>query len=72
MMKVSIFDPEKRAAAKQASRDDDARRLAAGEISKEELRRRNGFFSALFEGERAGQWEMVAIGGKPLVKVPKA
>ena len=66
--KISSFDPDKRAAAKQAARDEDTRRLAAGEISKEELRRRNGFFSALFEGDNTGRWEMAAIGGKDIVR----
>lgn len=59
---IHKLDPKARAAAKQASRDEDARQLAAGEISKEVLKRRNGFFSAL----DMSKFEMVAIGGKPL------
>lgn len=59
---MDTFDPKKRAAAKQASRDEDARKLAAGEITPQELRKRNGFFSAL----DVRKWVMVAIGGKPI------
>jgi len=40
---METFDPKKRAAEKQASRDEDARRLAAGEVTQEELRRENSF-----------------------------
>lgn len=59
---MNTFDPQKRAAEKQASRDEDARQLAAGEITPQELRKRNGFFSAL----DFRKWVMVAIGGKPI------
>jgi hypothetical protein len=41
------FDPEKRAEQKQASRDDDARRLASGEVTREQLRRENSVFSGI-------------------------
>lgn len=59
---MNTFDPKKRAAEKQASRDEDARQLAAGEVTHAELRKRNGFFSSLdFK-----KWVMVAIGGKPI------
>ena len=36
------FDPKERAREKQRSRDEDARALASGEKSREELRRENG------------------------------
>jgi hypothetical protein len=39
------FDPEQRAREKQASRDEDARALASGEKSREQLRRENGAFA---------------------------
>ncbi len=39
------FDPEERAREKQRSREDDARALASGEKSREELRRENGHFA---------------------------
>lgn len=38
---VSELDSQKRDVEKQAARDEDARQLAAGEISKEDLRHRN-------------------------------
>lgn len=40
------FDVEERRAEKQKSRDEDARRLAAGEVTKDELGRENGLFSS--------------------------
>lgn len=65
---VLKLDQEARAAAKQASRDEDARRLLSGEISNDELRRENSFLGAL----DVSMLRMVAIGGKPLAsKVPK-
>ncbi len=42
-----VLDPEQRRREKQASRDEDERALAAGEITEEELGRRNFMFSAL-------------------------
>lgn len=39
------LNSKKRAAEKQASRDEDARRLAAGEVSREQLSKENGSFS---------------------------
>lgn len=56
------LDQKARAAAKQASRDDDARCLAAGEITEQELRRENLFFGAL----DMSRLRIVAIGGKPV------
>jgi hypothetical protein len=41
------FNASERALQKQASRDEDARRLAAGETTRAELRMRNGFFSSI-------------------------
>lgn len=59
---VSELDSQKRDAEKQAARDEDARQLAAGEISGEDLRRRNSFFRPL----TLSNFKMVAIGGKPI------
>ncbi len=41
------LDVEKRRQEKQASREADARALASGEKSREQLRRENGVFSGL-------------------------
>ncbi len=62
--KISHFDPAERARQKQASRDEDARRLAAGEITRSELRRENGMVS----GMDLSNASIVAIGGKKLAK----
>jgi len=43
-MDQGLFDPEQRALEKQASRDDDARALASGEKSREQLRLENSAF----------------------------
>ncbi|MNU45052.1 hypothetical protein D3C71_338900 [compost metagenome] len=59
---VSELDGQKREAEKRASRDEDARQLAAGEISGDDLRHRNSFFRSL----DISNFKMVAIGGKPL------
>jgi hypothetical protein len=42
----SVFDPAARAAEKQASRDRDASMLESGEITREELARKNVFLPA--------------------------
>ena len=42
-MSNAIYDPAQRAAEKQASRVEDARALASGEKSREQLRRENQF-----------------------------
>ena len=39
------FDPKERAREKQRSREEDARALASGEKSREQLQRENGHFS---------------------------
>jgi hypothetical protein len=39
------FDPEERAREKQASREEDARALASGEVSRQDLARANGAFA---------------------------
>jgi hypothetical protein len=44
-MALPIYSPDERAREKQASRDEDERRLAAGEVSREQLRRENGRFA---------------------------
>jgi hypothetical protein len=41
------LDPQERAREKQRSRDEDARALASGEKSLEQLRRENGHFAHL-------------------------
>ena len=45
MVRIRRLDPEQRAREKQAARDEDARRLAAGEITVAELAKENGFFA---------------------------
>lgn len=42
MIPGASYSPEERAREKQRSRDEDARALAAGEKSREDLRRENG------------------------------
>lgn len=51
-----------RARQKELSRARDAARLAAGEVSPDQLKRENHFFSAL----PIKRYKMVAVGGKPL------
>lgn len=46
-MKEGYFDARERAREKQASRDEDQRQLDTGEITREALAKRNGFFSSL-------------------------
>ena len=46
-MDEQYFDPKKRAEEKQAARDENQRKLDSGEITVEELRRKNGHFSSL-------------------------
>jgi hypothetical protein len=59
--KIGYFDPAERAREKQESRDRDAARLKAGQISAAELNRENDFFASLpIENS-----EIVAIGGRP-------
>jgi hypothetical protein len=53
------FDPLERAREKQASREEDARALAAGEKTREQLKRENGHF--VFP-----RVEISARGSKPL------
>lgn len=43
------YDPKQRAAEKQAARDEDARALANGEVTVEELRQRNGLIRGKFK-----------------------
>ena len=58
------FDPIERAREKQLSRDRDAGRLAAGEVSALELRRENGIGSHL----PLSRYQMVAIGGRSILR----
>jgi hypothetical protein len=51
-----------RAAEKQASSDEDADRLARGEITGAELRVENNFFASL----DMSRFKIVAIGGRPI------
>ena len=62
---VEILDPVARAAEKQASRDADAARLAAGEITPAELARENSFFGSL---DLSG-FRIAAIGKTPIEDV---
>ena len=45
VMPPVVFDPEQRAHEKQASREEDARALESGEVSREDLARANGAFA---------------------------
>ncbi len=47
MVKISYYDPKERALEKQRSREQDDADLKSGKITKEELSKRNGFFSSL-------------------------
>jgi hypothetical protein len=58
------FDPVERAQEKQLSRDHDAARLAAGEISAVDLRCQNGIGSHL----PLSRYRMVAIGGRSILR----
>lgn len=51
-----------RAQQKQLSRDDDAIRLQSGQVSADEMKQRNSFFSAL----PVKKYKVAAIGGKPV------
>ena len=44
---VAFYDPAERATEKQRSRDADARRLAAGDVTRKELARENSPFAGL-------------------------
>jgi hypothetical protein len=59
-MKPGHYDPRQRAAAKQKQRDEDARRLKAGEVSARELQTENSFLSL------GPACEIVRSGGAPL------
>jgi hypothetical protein len=59
---VDILDSEARARQKQLSRERDELRLASGAVSRDDLRKENGFFSAL----DLPRFKIAAIGGRPL------
>jgi len=59
-MKNETFNPKERAAEKQRRREDDARRLASGEVSREQLSVENSFFKF------TGPLKIVHSGGPPL------
>ena len=61
---VLELNSAKRDREKQASRDRDAERLQRGEVIRAELGRENGFFSSL----DLSSFEIIAIGGRPLVR----
>lgn len=62
--RVGVLDQEARIREKQASRDRDAARLASGEIDREGLRAKNGFFSTL----PIADFRIVYVGGRPLAQ----
>jgi hypothetical protein len=47
MKKIGYYDPKERALEKQLSREQDEADLKSGKVTKEELSKRNGFFSSL-------------------------
>lgn len=47
MVKISYYDPKERALEKQRSREQDDADLKSGKVTREELSKRNGFFSSL-------------------------
>lgn len=63
-MKVGRLDQRERARQKQAARDEDARRLAAGETTPEALDRENG----LAAGLDMANFRIVAVGRRKLGK----
>ncbi len=44
---MNTYDPKKRAAEKEASRDEDERALESGEKTREQLKRENGIFHGM-------------------------
>ncbi len=68
-VKLEYFDPAERAREKPASRDEDLRRLKAGEIRPAELNRENDFFASI----AFSKMRIKSIGGRPfdLRKVKK-
>lgn len=65
-LRIEKLDGVDRAKAKKVSRDEDERRLAAGEVTALQLKLENSFFGSLSNGK----WKMVAIGGRPIVSKP--
>lgn len=61
---VGVLDQEARIREKQASRDRDAARLDAGEIDREGLRAKNGFFTKL----PIADFRIVSVGGRPFAR----
>ena len=47
MLEINHFDPAERQREKQLSRDQDAYDLESGDVSREQLRLRNGFLAPL-------------------------
>lgn len=47
MKKIEYYDPEQRMLEKQRAREQDDIDLKSGKVTKEELSKRNGFFSSL-------------------------
>ena len=63
MAKVIQMAPGQRAKEKQAARDEDVRRLVAGEITAEELQRENNWFFGSLDFSKA---RITAIGKKKI------
>lgn len=59
---IGVLNGQDRVAQKEQSRAADLMRLAAGEISRDDLMRQNGFFSSL----PIHSFRIVAIGGRPV------
>jgi hypothetical protein len=62
--RVLELDQAERQREKQASRDRDARRLASGEVSREQLSRENSFAGGI------SNTEITHIGGRPIKPRP--
>ena len=62
--KVGVPDQEARIRGNQASRDEDAARLASGEIDRKGLEAKNGFFTQL----PIADLRIVSVGGGPLAR----
>ena len=62
MAEYGILDSSSHARGKQASRDADAARLDAGDVSLQDLKVENNFFSAL----PLGRFRIAAVGNQPV------
>ena len=64
MSRIGVLDQAKRQRDKQLARDRDAAALDRGEISREELARRNSFFAAFDLGKSS----ILAIGARDIAR----